>query len=162
MKESFVIVLSIVMGGAAGHFLRLPSGILVGGLVAGLAAKGLTLGNVPSGSFWSVASQLLVAYVVVSNSDVGALRQHPEAIPAALCYIAALLLVCLILAFGITRFFGIDLKTAIYATAPGGLSGMALSATDAGAETPVSLVFHLFRMVIVLIVTPLAALFLAR
>ena len=74
MKESFVIVLSIVMGGAAGHFLRLPSGILVGGLVAGLAAKGLTLGNVPSGSFWSVASQLLVAYVVVSNSDVGALR----------------------------------------------------------------------------------------
>ena len=38
----------------------------------------------------------------------------------------------------------------------------ALSATDAGAETPVSLIFHLFHMVIVLIVTPFAALFLNR
>ena len=50
----------------------------------------------------------------------------------------------------------------MYATALGVLSGMALSASDAGAETPVSLIFHLFRTVIVLIVTPFAALLLKR
>ena len=50
----------------------------------------------------------------------------------------------------------------IAVAAPGALFGMAPSAADAGAETPVSLIFHLFRMVIVLIVTPFAALFLNR
>ncbi|NLL36895.1 MAG: ammonia monooxygenase, partial [Fretibacterium sp.] len=157
-----VIVLCILLGGAVGHILRLPSGVLTGGLIAGLIAKGLTLGDVPSGTFLSIVSQLLVAYVVVSNSDVAALRRHPEAVPAALCYIVVLLAFCLLLAFGVVRFFGLDLNTAIYATAPGGLSGMALSATDAGAETPVSMIFHLFRMVIVLVATPFLALFFTR
>ncbi len=162
MRDTFFIIVSILIGGFAGHILRLPSGILVGGLVAGLLTKGVTLGSLPSGSFMSVLSQVLVAYVVVSNSDVASLRTHPEAVPAALFYIVLLLAFCVLMAFLIVRFFGIDLNTAIYATAPGGLSGMALSATDAGAETPVSLVFHLFRMVIVLIVTPLIALFFTR
>ena len=50
----------------------------------------------------------------------------------------------------------------IAVAAPGALFGMAPSAADAGAETPVSLIFHLFRMVIVLIVTPFTALLLTR
>jgi membrane AbrB-like protein len=110
----------------------------------------------------SVLSQLAVAYVVVSNSDVASIRAHPEIIPAALFYVTVLLVFCAFMAFVVTRFFGIDLNTAIYATAPGGLSGMALSAADAGAETPQSLTFHLFRMVIVLLVTPLTALYFTR
>ena len=34
---------------------------------------------------------------------------------------------------------------------------MALSATDAGAETPISLMFHMFRITIILVSTPLIA-----
>ncbi|RRD65042.1 ammonia monooxygenase [Fretibacterium sp. OH1220_COT-178] len=162
VRESIVIAASVLLGGGVGHLLRLPSGVLVGGMVAGLLVKGVTLGDLPGGNLLSVASQLLVAYVIVSNSDVASLRAHPEAVPAALFYIVLLLAFCIGMAFAVVRFFGIDLRTAVYATAPGALSGMALSATDAGAETPVSLIFHLFRMVIVLIVTPLAALFLTR
>ena len=162
LRESIVIAVSVLLGGVLGHLLRLPSGVMVGGMVAGLLVKGATLGELPSGELLSVVSQLLVAYVIVSNSDVASLRAHSEAVPAALFYIALLLTFCIGMAFVIMRLFGIDLQTAVYATAPGALSGMALSATDAGAETPVSLIFHLFRMVIVLIVTPFAALFLNR
>lgn len=162
MKESIVIAASVLLGGLLGHLLRLPSGVLVGGMVAGLLAKGITLGDLPSGDPLSIVSQLLVAYVIVSNSDVASLRSHPEAVPAALFYVALLLAFCAGMAFVVARCFGIDLRTAVYATAPGALSGMALSAADAGAETPVSLIFHLFRMVIVLIVTPFAALLLTR
>ena len=162
MKDQGIIIFAILMGGGLGHFLKLPSGILVGGMVAGLIAKGITLGNVPSGTLMSILSQLMVAYVVVANADVASIRAHPEALPAALSYVALLLCICVGLAFLTTRVFGIDLNTAIYATAPGGLSGMALSATDAGAETPVSLMFHLFRMVIVLIVTPIVAVYVTK
>ena len=162
MKDQGIIIFAILMGGGLGHFFKLPSGILVGGMVAGLIAKGITLGNVPSGTLMSILSQLMVAYVVVANADVASIRAHPEALPAALSYVALLLCICVGLAFLTTRVFGIDLNTAIYATAPGGLSGMALSATDAGAETPVSLMFHLFRMVIVLIVTPIVAVYVTK
>lgn len=162
MKEQGIIVFAVLIGAWFGHWLKLPSGILVGGMVAGLFAKGVTLGDIPSGTVMSVLSQLAVAWVIVSNSDVAAIRAHPEVVPAALSYVAVLLCGCVGLAFLVTRFFGIDLKTAIYATAPGALSGMALSAADAGAETPLSMMFHLFRMVIVLIATPVTAYYLTR
>jgi len=160
--KGLIIIVAILFGAWLGNKIKLPSGYLVGGMVFGLLAKGFVGGNVVSGNLLSIISQILVAYVVVSNSDVQSIKQHPEVIPVAMGYIIVLLVICLGLAFILNKVFHIDLKTAIYATAPGGLSGMALSATDAGAETPISIIFHLFRMVVVLIVAPLLAMFLAK
>ena len=56
----------------------------------------------------------------------------------------------------------IGLRFALVLGLAGGLSGMALSMTDGGAETPVSMTFHLFRMVLVLILTPLLASFFTK
>ena len=70
------------------RLLHFPSGVMVGGMVAGFFVKGATLGELPNGDLLSVVSQLLVAYVIVSNSDVASLRAHSEAVPAALFYIA--------------------------------------------------------------------------
>ncbi len=162
MKDQGVIVAAIFLGAWAGHYFKLPSGILTGGMIAGLVAKGIVLADIPSGNLLSTISQLLVAYVVVSNSDVASIRRHPEAVPLAVGYIFVLIVFCMIAAWGISRWFDLDLQTAIYATAPGGLAGMALSATDAGAETPVSMMFHLFRLTIILIVTPYLAAFFTR
>ena len=156
MKEGIIIV-AILAGAWLGDHFKLPSGILVGGMIAGLVAKGFVHANVPAGSALSIISQLLVAYVIVSNSDVGVIRKHPEIIPLALGFMVALIAFCFGAAWVLNRAFGLDLRTAIYATAPGGLSGMALSAADAGAETPISLMFHMFRITIILISTPLIA-----
>lgn len=162
MKEKIIIIVAIFTGAWLGNRLKLPSGWLTGGLVAGLIAKGIMGGNVPSGNFLSIVSQMLVAYVIVSNSDVEVIKSHPEVMPIAFGYIVILIAFCLGLSFILNKIFHIDLMTSIYATAPGGLSGMALSATDAGAETPISLIFHLFRMILVLIMTPLLALFFVK
>ncbi|HEY9054330.1 MAG TPA: AbrB family transcriptional regulator [Rectinemataceae bacterium] len=162
MREKAIIIGAMLVGAWLGNRLKLPSGYLTGGLILGLLAKGLVGGDVASGSLLSAVSQILVAYVVISNSNVETIKKHPEIIPVALGYIILLILFCLAMSFVLHKVFGIDLLTAIYGTAPGGLSGMALSATDAGAETPVSMMFHLFRMVIVLIVTPILAGFLVR
>ncbi|HWP69175.1 MAG TPA: AbrB family transcriptional regulator [Rectinemataceae bacterium] len=161
MKEKGIIIIAAILAGAwLGNKLKIPSGYLTGGMIAGLIAKGFLASNLPTGSVLSIISQLLVAYVVVSNSDVEVIRRHPEVVPIALGYIAVLSLFCFGLAIVLNKVFHFDIKTAIFATAPGGLSGMALSMTDAGAETPISMTFHLFRMVLVLILTPfLASLF---
>ncbi len=158
MKEKGIIIIAAILVGAwLGHKLRLPSGYLTGGMILGLVAKGLLSSNVPAGNILSTISQLLVAYVVVSNSDLDVIKKHPEVVPVALGYIAILTLFCFGLAIVLNKVFHFDIKTAIFATAPGGLSGMALSMTDGGAETPISMTFHLFRMVLVLILTPLLA-----
>ncbi|TXT51375.1 MAG: putative ammonia monooxygenase-like protein [Spirochaetes bacterium] len=163
MKEKgLIIIAAILLGGWLGNKVKIPSGYLVGGMIFGLLAKGFAGGNLASGSALSAISQIMVAYVVVSNSDVQMIKRHPEVIPVALGYIIALVVICLGLSFILNKVFHIDLKTAIYATAPGGLSGMALSATDAGAETPISMIFHLFRMTVVLLATPLLATFFAK
>ena len=157
MLQQGIIVASILVGAYLGQRFKLPSGALTGGMIAGLVAKGVVSANVPSGNVLSIASQLLVAYVVVSNSDVDTIRKHPEIVPVALGYIVVLIAFCIGAAWLLNRFFHIDIRTALYATAPGGLSGMALSAADAGAETPISLMFHLLRLTLVLVSTPLIA-----
>ncbi len=160
MQQPWIIGAAILAGAFLGDRFRLPSGILTGGMIAGLLAKGFVEGNLPGGRALSVISQLLVAYVVVSNSDVATIRKHPEILPIAVGYILALSLFCLSAAWLLNKWFGLDLGTAIYATAPGGLSGMALSAAESGVETPVSIVFQLLRLILILILTPfLAALF---
>lgn len=156
MKQC-IIIAAILAGAFIGDKLKLPSGILTGGMIAGLLAKGIVSASLPSGGLLSIVSQLLVAYVVVSNSDVNTIKQHPEIIPIALGYILALVAFCFGAAWILNKVFGIDIRTAIFATAPGGLSGMALSASDSGAETPISMMFHLFRLTLILVSTPLLA-----
>ncbi len=162
MKEKAIIIAAIVVGAWLGNRLKMPSGYLTGGLIAGLVAKGFAGGNIPSGNILSTVSQVLVAYVVVSNSDVSVIKKNLNILPLALGYTVLLILFSLGVAFILSKAFHIDLATAIYGTAPGGLSGMALSATDAGAEMPISIMFHLFRVVILLVVTPFLAAFLTR
>lgn len=158
MKEKELLIIVAILAGAwLGHRLKLPSGYLTGGMIAGLVVKGFLSSNVPASNALSVISQLLVAYVLVSNSDMDVIKRHPEAVPIALGYIAVLTLFCFALALVLNKVFHFDIRTAIFATAPGGLSGMALSMTDGGAETPISMMFHLFRITLVLVVTPLLA-----
>jgi membrane AbrB-like protein len=157
MKEKVIIIFAILVGAWLGNRFKLPSGVLVGGMVAGLVAKGFISVNIPGSNILSIISQLAVAYVVVSNSDVETIKQNPQVIPVALGYIVVLILFCLGMALVLYYVFHIDLRTAIFATAPGGLSGMALSMADAGAETPISMMFHLFRLTLILVTTPLLA-----
>ncbi len=160
MKEKGIVIIAAILAGAwLGNRLKLPSGYLIGGMIAGLVVKGFVSSNVPAGSALSIVSQILVAYVIVSNSNVEVIKQHPEVVPVALGYIVVLSVFCLGLAMVLNKVFHFDIRTAIFATAPGGLSGMALSMNESGAETPISMTFHLFRMILVMILTPLLASF---
>ena len=160
VKEKGIFIVAAILAGAwLGGRLRLPSGYLIGGMIAGLVVKGFVSSNVPMGSALSIVSQILVAYVLVSNSNVEVIRRHPEVVPVALAYIVVLSAFCLGLAMILNKVFHFDIRTAIFATAPGGLSGMALTMSDSGAETPISMMFHLFRMILVMVTTPLLASF---
>ena len=162
MKEKIIIAAAIFAGAWLGNKLKLPSGYLMGGLILGLVAKGIVGGNVPYSGPMSFISQVLVAYILVATSSVDSLGKRPEVIPIALVFVFALLLFTTGMAFLLNKLFHIDLLTAIYGTAPGGLSGMAITAVDAGAETAISAVFQVFRIILVMVATPLLAALLSK
>ena len=162
MKEKIIIIAAIIIGALLGNQLKLPSGYLMGGLILGLIAKGIVGSNVPYGGPVSLVSQLLVAYILVATSSVDSIIKRPQVIPVALAYVVALLTFTTGLAFVLNKVFHIDLLTAMYGTAPGGLSGMAITAVDAGAETAISTIFQVFRIILVMIATPLLAALLSK
>jgi uncharacterized membrane protein AbrB (regulator of aidB expression) len=49
MKEKGIIIIAAILAGAwLGGRLKLPSGYLIGGMIAGLIVKGIVSSNVPS------------------------------------------------------------------------------------------------------------------
>lgn len=162
MKE-ICLVGAVVVLGVAGGRLGFPAGGLVLALVGGLTVKALLGMNVlaPLPGL-SLASQILVAYVLVRSSDLVSLKDLPRLIPAALAYCILLLGFSLFLAWLFGRLCGMDFLTALFATSPGGLTGIATVAVETGANAPVTVLFNLVRLVAILVVLPLIAAFWSR
>ena len=162
MKETW-LVLVVVSLGVVGDRLGFPAASLVLALLGGLVMKALlgleVLRPLPG---LSVVSQILVAYVLVRSSDLVSLKVLPRLLPAALGYSLLLLLFSLFLAWLFSRICGMDFLTALFATSPGGLTGIATVAVESGANAPVTVLFNLARLVSILVVLPLVAAFWAR
>lgn len=156
MKKIFEPV-SIFIGGMAGLLMKIPAGVLVGGLVAGLVYKAVSGSPSYSTKYLSIVAQLLVAYVIVAGADISSMRTLPRLIPVAVGYSFVLLFFSFALAWLCSRYMGIDLFTALFAMPPGGLSGLGLAAAEVGANAPVVILFHVIRIVIVVLAVPVVA-----
>ncbi len=151
--------LAIISGGLSGVFLKLPAGALVGGLAGGLIFKYFVGVPVQNARFLSFIAQILVAYVIVAGADISALKTLPRLVPVAIVYSLILLAFSIFLAYICSRFFEVDLFTAFFAMPPGGLSGLGLAAAEVGADAPTVILFHVTRIIIVVMTVPLIAKF---
>lgn len=131
---------------------------MIGGLVAGLAIKAMMrLGLDPKVEWLSWISQALVAYVLVRGTDFSSLVDLPKYLPAALAYSFSLLVFTLGLAWVFAKICKMDFLTSLFATTPGGLTGIALVAVDIGADPAISILFNICRLVTILIAVPVIA-----
>ena len=74
--------------------------------------------------------------------------------PAVLLSLAGFVLLDLIAAWVIHRRTGMDIITALFASAPGGLTDMALIAEDMGADSTVIAGMHMLRLIAVVLLFP--------
>lgn len=81
----------------------------------------------------------------------------PKYLPAAIAYSLLLLVFTLGLAWFFARFCNMDFLTSLFATTPGGLTGIAVVAVDIGANPAISVLFNICRIVTVLVVVPILA-----
>ncbi|MCD7953260.1 MAG: AbrB family transcriptional regulator [Synergistaceae bacterium] len=158
MSSQFYTIFAVALGSGIGYKLNFPAGAMVGGLLGGLIVKAFfTMGLDPKIDWLSYLSQALVAYVLVRGSDFSSLKELPKYLPAEIAYSLLLLVFTLGLAWLFAHFCDMDFLTSLFATTPGGLTGIAVVAVDIGANPAISVLFNICRIVTVLVVVPILA-----
>lgn len=132
-------------GGLLGIRLRLPAGAMIGTMAAVIIFN-LTFRYMSVPQETSKVIQLLSGVLIgvkIKRKDLLALK---EILVPAIVMIVGMLLLSLGVGFSIHRFSGLDLSTSLFASAPGGLTDMAIIAEDLGADGAKVAVLHLVRL----------------
>ena len=155
-----LLLLAGVLGGFLAQTFNIPGGAAVGAMVAAAAAN-VSLGEqgvaVPKSI--DFAALVLVGVSVGSTVTREALRGALGLLVPALFILLTFLAIGFCLAYILQRWFGVDPVTALFATAPGGISSMAILTKDAGGDGFIVVLIHLVRVVGVFLIIPILAFF---
>lgn len=163
MESGLIVILAVICGSFLGLKSGISGGALVFGLLGGLSAKGLMRLGLDSKIEWLTwLSQCLVAYVLVRGSDFASIKDVPKYLPAAISYSLLLFVFTLGMAWLYSYMCGMDFITSMFATSPGGLSGIAVVAVEMGANATISVLFNLCRILVILVLVPLIANFITH
>lgn len=141
--------------------LRVPAGALIGAMIA-VAIVNLIGETAPLPSPAQFLAYAALGWAVgagVTSESVGALRRF--AVPL-LIVVAALLLVGGLIAVALVATGQTDAVTAFLAASPGGLSQMTALAEANGANASLVIAVHTFRVVAVILLSPIVARLLVR
>jgi membrane AbrB-like protein len=134
--------------------LKFPAGALIGSLVA-VAILNVFTGNANFPKEVKIISQSLAgAYIgsTITRADILEVRQI---LKPAIFLVVTMSLFNIVSSAFLSNFTEIDLITALFATAPGGLMDMILLAADMGANTSAVASVQLLRIIAVVSFTPM-------
>lgn len=144
-------------GGYIGHKLKIPSGVMMGAMVAVAAASLLKvdLGRLPDIS--KPAVQVVLGAILGFGLRNITMQQLKSLFVPAILMIAVLLAAGFAIAFILHRYFGFDVMTAIFSSTPGGMTELSSVAAEMHANAPVVAILQLLRLVsVLLLVAPIA------
>ncbi|MDL2233437.1 AbrB family transcriptional regulator [Ruminococcaceae bacterium OttesenSCG-928-L11] len=146
-------VLLAALGGLAGYKLKLPAGALVGAIL-GVVLLNLTLGTSFFYADIKVGLQFLSGAMIGSKIGKKDVLEIRNLVLPALFLLAGM--VVLNLTFGglIYKFSSLDVATALFSTAPGGMADMAIISSELGANTSYVAILQLFRILVIFIFMP--------
>lgn len=140
-------------GGWCGRKSRIPAGTMVGAIIGTAIWNIVTeAAYIPGGTkpILQIAGGILLGHTI-NRSSIALMRKTGKAV---FILLAGLLLLNVTLAAMIHLVFSLDFVTALFATAPGGVSDMALIAEDFNADTGVVSIMQLFRMFGIYLIYP--------
>lgn len=153
---SLVIAIAIAaVGGLIGTKIGLPQGALLGSLmlISVLNAGGvLKVGRLPGPLLFFM--YVLIGVELGSRVDRSTLGELGKAWIPAILFVAVLLMVTVGFSLFISKFFGMDLATALFGTSPGAISGITTMGSSFGANIPVVVAIHTLRVTVVVFAIP--------
>ena len=165
-STSFLPLIETLAIAAAGTWLGLRLNIPAGGLLVPMAVAALLQGA----GYLTITlpkELLLFGYGAIGLSiglrfSRDLLRRTMRALPEMLAGTFALIGLCGLSAWILTRMLHIDALTAYLATSPGGLDSVAIIAAGSNADVPFVLALQTFRLLRVVLIGPLVAKLLSR
>ena len=144
-------VLVGVLGGLLGHVLQLPAGALIGSLAAVAGWNVLTDGRAQVPSWLRTPSRVLVGATIGSLATPVLLRSLGASVGWAVVCTTGVVALGLLLGLVLQATTGLDRRTALLASCPGGISEMVAMADDSGADVELVLGVQLVRKLVVLV-----------
>lgn len=150
----FLLTLVVAaVGGTIGRKLKLPAGTIIGAMIAVLIlniAWGCASVPSPVRPYIRIMAGLYIG-TRMSVKDVLSLR---SILPATLLMVFGLVFLNLCVGLGISAISDLDVKTAMLASAPGGIQEMTLVADDLGADAGQVAVLQTVRVIFVIAFMP--------
>lgn len=153
MEKMFYTLLIASIGGLIGLKLKIPAGTLIGSMIF-VAVFNISTGNGEISRYIKIMAQIALGAVIGLNFTMDAIIGLKKLIVPAFILIISLMVFCVGLGILISKLSGLDLKTALFSCAPGGLTDMAIIAEAYGAIVPSVVLFHLMRVITVIIILP--------
>lgn len=138
------------VGGYLGFYFKLPSGIMIGALVAVAIFKltVLDLGRFPAPVDFFI--QVAVGSAIGLSVTPRLLREIKANWFLVFFSSALLIALGLLVGFILARFKHMDLITALLSTMPGGIASLGVIAVTSGANASIVALFHFVRLVCIL------------
>lgn len=152
-KIAYTLIIAVI-GGLIGIKLRIPAGALIGAMIA-VAIFNILSGKGAMPSNFKLAAQMVVGGMIGLNFTMETVRGLKDLILPAIILVVGLTVFSVLLGLIISKLTGIDLITALFSSAPGGLADMTLISEAYGANTPNVVLLHLTRLITVITVLPL-------
>lgn len=153
MKYLLLTILVAITGGLIGIYFKIPAGAMVGSMVA-VVLFNLLWGHAYFPQDLRKIVQIAAGALIGSRMSRKDILELKGLLKPGIMLVFGLLTINFVFGFVIHLTSPVDMATALLATAPGGLSDMALIASDMGADVSVVTVLQLLRLVSVISLFP--------
>ncbi|MDB5052615.1 MAG: rane protein AbrB duplication [Bacilli bacterium] len=158
-KRSARIIIAFVtavIGGIAFMLLHLPIPWLLGPMIAVLIGSNVLKGHYDWPGQVRNAGMIIVGYTIGLSMTIAALREMLHQLPTMLMLTVLLLLLCACIAFIVSKLSGIDYKTVLMGSVPGGLTQVIILAEETeGINITVVTVIQVIRLMMIIVCVPL-------
>lgn len=140
-----------LVGGLLGHVLQLPAGALIGSLAAVAAYNVISGGRAQVPKRLRSPSRILIGATIGSLATPALLHSLGASVGWAVLCSTAVVAVGLALGALLVRITGMDGRTAMLGSCPGGISEMVAMAEESGADAELVLGIQLIRKLVILV-----------
>ncbi len=154
MEKILVTLIIAFIGGLIGIKLRIPAGALVGAMVL-VAIYNIFNGKADIPANFRLVAQVIVGGLIGLNFTKESVYGLRDLIGPALVLAVGLVVSCVMLGFLISKLTGVDLITAMFSCAPGGIADMTLISEAYGANISKVALLHFVRLITVITILPL-------
>lgn len=152
--EFLITIIVAIVGGKIGLKLKIPAGAMIGSMVL-VSIFNLFSGKAIMPQEYKILTQIATGAFIgarIEKKDILGLR---EVLKPAILIVSCMALMNFILGYILYKNSSLDLATALFSTAPGGMMDMTLIAHELNADSAKVVMFQLIRLISVIGVIPI-------